>query len=692
MYRVKAVGVALLAAGLWACGNNEITGNSGGAAQAVTATSTATSPPTPTVTDTPTATRVPPTATPTATASPSATLTMAATASPTVTSSATATSTPAVATLRFSLDALAAGNPFPSDRLLDATGHPQVPVSYFDPGLPPLPAFAQAHNYIANITTQLSALSGFGTFAPIRIQFDKPVAVGSGENPPGLVLLEYDDLAAPPPRITASFYAPDLSIEIQPRVPLKPKTTYALLITTALTDVDGNAVRPAPEFSALLAGSGLSVEQAAWRARLQPLLDFADHTLGIRGESVVLADLFTTTATTDDLITIQQRLVSGDLVPGPPVFENSPIHGLTTGIFAEGTPQYQDLLGAATTDNVAEVAIGSFDSYDFRFRPNGGFDPSLLAQGSVPPVNHLDFYMTVPKAPPPANGYPIAIFGHGLGGSGRDVTAVPLQVGDAPVMGIAISDLQHGRRGDPLKLFVLTNISTTREYFRQTVADYMQLVRMVKNAQAAGIAPFDKVDPDHILYTGVSLGGIMGTMFMAVEPDVRVGVLSVPGGGLPNIVASHDIGQLLQPLIAFQGGVPQDSPFFPLFLHHFMQVTQWTLESADPIDYAPYIIDPERRLPGVPVKRVLVHEGIIDNTIPNRTTDDLALAMRLPDLNLSHGCMDQDGCSGIWRYVMAEYGQDELSGHGVTFNVPQARMQAGQFLASLGTLVPDEHP
>jgi hypothetical protein len=690
MYRVTVVvAAALLAAGLCACGNNQITDNLGATA---TARFTATSPPSSTATGTATASNVPPTLTFTATPSPSATSTTTATASPTVTSSPTATGTPVAATLRFSLDPLAAGNPFPSDRLLDATGHPQVPASYFDPGLPPPPAFGQAHTYIANISAQLSALSGFGTFAPLRVQFDKPVAVGSGENPPGVVLLEYNDLAAPPPRFRASAYAPDVSIEIQPIVPLKPKTTYALLITTALTDVDGNGLRPAPDFTALLAGSGLTPEQTAWRARLQPVLDFADHTLGIGSESLALVDLFTTAPTTDDLVAIQQRLVSGDLVPGPPVFENSPIHGLTTGIFEEGTPEYQDLLGAATTDNVAAVAIGSFDSYDFRFRPNGGFDPALLAAGSMPPVNHLDFYVTIPKTPPPANGYPIAVFGHGLGGSGRDVTSVPFQVGDAPIMGIAISDLSHGRRGDPLKFFVLTNISTTREFFRQTVADYMQLVRMVENAHTAGIAPFDKVDPDHILYTGVSLGGIMGTMFMAVEPDVRVGMLSVPGGGLPNIVASHDIGQLLQPLIAFQTGVPQDSPFFPLFLHHFMQVTQWTLESADPIDYAPYIIDPDRRLPGVPAKQVLVHEGIIDNTIPNRTTDDLALAMRLPDLNFSHGCTDQDGCSGIWRYVMADYGQDELSGHGVTFAVPQARMQAGQFLASLGTVVADEHP
>src|SRR5262249_16342115 len=241
-----------------------------------------------------------------------------------------------------------------------------------------------------------------------------------------------------------------------------------LIVTTTLADIDGNHVQPAPDFTALLAGTGLTSEQAAWRARLQPVLDFADQSLGLGRDALALVDIFTTEPTTDDLIAIQQRLVSGDRVPGPPVFENSPIHGLSTGIFAEGTSGFSDLIGSPTSSNVSEVAVGSFDSYDFRFRPNGGFDPPLISGPTVPPFNHRDFYVTVPKAPAPPQGYPIAVFGHGLGGSGRDVKAIPFQVGDAPIMGIAISDLQHGRRGDPLKFFVLTNITSTREFFRQT--------------------------------------------------------------------------------------------------------------------------------------------------------------------------------------------------------------------------------
>jgi hypothetical protein len=586
-----------------------------------------------------------------------------------------------------------AANPFPSDRLLDAGGHPVMPTSYLDPGLPASPDYNPARAYVQNVLGQLHDLSGFPTFAPLLIRCDQPVAVEAGRNPPGIMLLEYNDLSAAPPAITASFYDPDTTIEVQPVLPLKSKTAYALVVTTLLTASSGRPVRPSPDFAALLSGQGLNPAQAAFRARLQPVINYMQSAFNVGPDGLALVDIFTTVPTTDDLIAIQQRLVSRDLVPGAPVFENAPIKGLETGIFPQGSAQFESIVGSATSPNIAAVAVGSFDSYDFRTGPRGPFDPHLLTGPSVPPVNHLDFYVTIPQAPPPPGGYPIAIFGHGLGGSSRDVVStLPPMLGEAPVMGIGISALQHGRRGMPTSFFIFNEIAATREFFRQTVADMMQLTRMVENAQAAGIVPFDKVDPSRIMYFGVSLGGIMGSMFMAVEPDVRVGMLSVPGGGLPNILASHDIGSLLDPLLSLQVGIVQTNPFFQLFRHRFQHLVHWALESADPINYGPYVIVPGAQLTDVPPKQVLVHEGIIDNTIPNRTTDDLALAMRLPDLNLSGGCQDDFGCSGIWRFVMTDYGREELSGHSVSSTVPQASAQVGEYLRSYGTHVLNASP
>jgi hypothetical protein len=155
---------------------------------------------------------------------------------------------------------------------------------------------------------------------------------------------------------------------------------------------------------------------------------------------------------------------------------------------------------------------------------------------------------------------------------------------------------------------------------------------------------------------------------------------------------SHDIGMLLQPLLSLIVGIDTNSPYFAPFFHRFQETSQWALESADPINYGPHLIVPGEQLADVPIKRILVHEGIIDSVVPNRTTDDLALAMRMPDLNLTRGCDDPNGCNGIWRFVMTDYGKDELGGHTVTIDVPQATLQAFDFITSFGTHVDDASP
>jgi hypothetical protein len=138
--------------------------------------------------------------------------------------------------------------------------------------------------------------------------------------------------------------------------------------------------------------------------------------------------------------------------------------------------------------------------------------------------------------------------------------------------------------------------------------------------------------------------------------------------------------------------VPLNDPFYPILLHDFLITAQWLGDAGDPINVAPFMIDPQRRLPGVPPKLILMHEGIHDTVVPNETTDNLALSMGLPDVKATHGCSDEAGCSGIWRFVMSEYGQDPNSGHLVTFFVPQAGAQAKQFLLSDGTEIIDASP
>src|SRR5262249_14016847 len=80
----------------------------------------------------------------------------------------------------------------------------------------------------------------------------------------------------------------------------------------------------------------------------------------------------------------------------------------------------------------------------------------------------------------------------------------------------------------------LTNFFTTRDNFRQPVVDLQQVVRMVKATGAGSLDSMllagQKLDAAHIQYVGVSLGGVVGTLFTAASPDIERSVLNVPGG------------------------------------------------------------------------------------------------------------------------------------------------------------------
>ena len=662
--------VLLLVCVLAACGDDDDSKPRPTAtATAALATPTATASAVPSATSAPTHTATLPAATATATAVPS---------TPTATTTATA-SVGAVAL--FSADPGNPANPFPSDRLLDESGHVAINPERLQAIVPADPRFDETRAYLETVASQLSALTGFSTFAPMQVVLDAEPAAGPVAA--GAVYVVHADPPFEAAPVTATGLAAGTAgadvIEIQPIVPLEAKTGYVYVVTNAARDAGGHPLRRDPDLTAALRGDVPPL--AGWRASVVPAIEHLRDDLGVDPESIVAVDRFTTQPTTDDLASIAGLLSSDALIPGSPDFETQ-LPNLDIGIFPEGTPEFTAYLGTPTSPNIAAVAVGTFASYDFRTGPGGSFDPDKVSGATTPETNQLDFYLTIPKGTPPAAGWPITLFGHGLGQSGRDTFGIAAALGDHPGMVIGISAVSHGRRGNFLDFFDFLHPFTTRDNFRQSVADMLQVVAMVRHADAA---PFDQVDTSRIRYFGISLGGIMGTIFMGHAHEVQVGMLSVPGGALASIIRSEAIGDLLQPLLAASIGVPRDDPFFPVLLHNFINTSQWALDAGDPVNVAPFLIDPDRRLPDVPVKRVLVHEGIVDTVVPNETTENLARAADLPDVKATDGCQDDDGCSGIWRFVMADYGLGDVNGHLVTFVVPQAVAQAKAYLESDGT-------
>src|SRR5262249_19743365 len=76
----------------------------------------------------------------------------------------------------------------------------------------------------------------------------------------------------------------------------------------------------------------------------------------------------------------------------------------------------------------------------------------------------------------------------------------------------------------------------SRDALQQTTADLMQVVRAIQGGIDSNGDGLPDLDANRIYYFGQSFGGIYGTIFMGIEPNIRAGVPNVPGGLIVDIV------------------------------------------------------------------------------------------------------------------------------------------------------------
>jgi len=82
------------------------------------------------------------------------------------------------------------------------------------------------------------------------------------------------------------------------------------------------------------------------------------------------------------------------------------------------------------------------------------------------------------------------------------------------------------------------NIVEESDGIRQSVADLMRLVRLIQVGIDVDGDALPDLDASRIYFFGQSYGAVIGTVFLAVEPDVRVGVITAAGGSWPARIIS----------------------------------------------------------------------------------------------------------------------------------------------------------
>ncbi len=123
----------------------------------------------------------------------------------------------------------------------------------------------------------------------------------------------------------------------------------------------------------------------------------------------------------------------------------------------------------------------------------------------------------------------------------------------------------------------LRNLLVARDNTRQGVMDLLSLARAIPAMDIDGDGLPD-LDPANISFMGHSLGGIVGTSFVAYSDNIKSAVFANPGGGLAKMLdASLTFGPRIRAALS-ASGLDVNGPDYQTFLF----ATQMVLDSADP--------------------------------------------------------------------------------------------------------------
>jgi Bacterial virulence factor lipase N-terminal len=491
---------------------------------------------------------------------------------------------------------------------------------------------------------------------------------------------------------------------------LDQHTRYVLVVTNSVLDASGKRVKAAKQFLDLVnnenGGSSDNPGLDAYRSSLHDALIQVDETGIVPVDQVVAASLFTTQSVTAVMEKIRDQIKSA--TPAPADFAIGtkgeravfPLAEITSGVFTRqvGTaPTFStsnlNLTQLHIVETVGTVASGKYRSPNYE-TDRGSIPPigTLSGTPSVHGMNDVYFLLFLPAGPAPPGGWPVAIVGHGAGvlGGYTAPAVVAAKFAQQGLATIAINAV--GYFGGSLGTFTLTLASgdsvtfpvggrgidqngdriigvdegisaappgtliMARDGMAQTVADLMQLVRVIEVGIDVDGDSVADLDASRISYFGSSFGGNYGVDLSAVDSSVRASYLNVPGGpqvDIPRLSDRPFLGQFLasrEPSL-LNGGPDPINPTNPfpfnenlplrnqppvlndipgaIEIQELIDRVEWAMQSSSPVAYAPYL----RRNPlsGVAARPVLVSFAKGDRTAPNPTASAILRAGQLAD-------------------------------------------------------------
>jgi hypothetical protein len=460
----------------------------------------------------------------------------------------------------------------------------------------------------------------------------------------------------------ATPFAPSNLLSLLPLqgTPLRPKTTYAAVVTTAA------GLSPSDDMTSLASGSTPSGMSKGVFGEYQAALSTLAQA-GVPKASIAGLAVFTTNDPTAQLGTVLADMLSRPL---PQLI--SPL--VRTDLFddycvyesAIPMPDYQQ--GAPPYDFATSGGTWVFDR-----------------TGTPVLQRHEEAWLvvTIPRAPMPAAGWPIMHFVRTGGGGNRplvDRGAAGINGGPAIVPGTGpamffslagfagasvdgphedLRNLTNGNEDD--LIFNVSNLPALRDNIRESGAEYFLAALTLDVSDCPGTTSPAKFDATHMGQMGHSMGSTIGPLSLAVEPLYRIAVLSGAGASwIENIMWKQQPFDLLPDVeallgyAAFHATLKEDDPILTLF--------QWAEEPADPLVYTRDIITEPPT--GMAPRNVLMEQGIVDHYIMPPIANAMSLSLGLDlagtPLDATSAELQMDGTPTL-ESVIAYAGRQQIA-------------------------------
>ena len=642
-------------------------------------------------------------------------------------------------TVSFVLDETNPVVPFPSDQTLllpnPAFGDRRVTL----PSNSPIPqSLVIGLNQLDGFSLRTPPGGGLPESGP-AILFSTDAPVDLDTLGAGIAMFRLDETGAPVESLALNVTSTTgTSIIVQPAQRLNPGTTYVVGVTDALKQADGSdfgtssqfellktpvplidqegtvasAVVPSLQCSPLLSGAsnladpdtvaalaaGLEPFRAAWQSTFTAL-----EAANIPRTSLRLAWTYTTQSITDDVDRVKASLFAGDFDPAGALVSPGGVDidgaAAVAGFYAQQvcaplcergglptvTPPNCDDLTAIAADPVCQTLSSGLESVELFVMAGhqlitgnpfvtGYFDPTRL---SDPLDVGLPVWLITPSGTPPDDGFPVAIYQHGLTRTKEDGFLIAGSLAAAGYATIMIDLPFHGDRASDISFLVSdpvlgdaevpcspatmgnfvdpedvacnpqtrtctggcdgvqdtqgsglvsANFSALRDNLRQGVVDLLTLIHTMQ-MEGTPTGAWSQLDPTQIGFIGQSFGGITGANLLAYieNEEIDAAVLNVTGGDAISLLLGSQLSVGVYQQLNLAGvcdyNVPNDPTSGCQITQDFLTLltlADWSMQAGDPIQTATAARD------RLGLDKIMMQVVIPDAVVPNVTSEALA--------------------------------------------------------------------